>query len=149
MFWQFSIDNEPPGKKLTGTAVGIDQHAELSFCDPLAIDNCHYQIDVRVFELQLERVTDLSVPTGFIMRVWNHQPDTAPVLRARRCRNDSPCGRKQLQPVVFDRIVAGRNLNSAGRTMMLYQHSGRRSGLAVTVAHIPASRPGGFWRWHT
>ena len=79
-------------------------------CDPLAINNCHYQIDVRVFELQLERVTDCAYRVYYQLGIIS--PIPLQYFVPGRCRNDSPCGRKQLQPVVFDRIMAGRNLNS-------------------------------------
>src|SRR5262245_3034435 len=56
------------------------------------------------------------------------------------CWNHSPFRRKQLQTIVFDRIVAGRNLNSTGRPRMPYEYSGGWRCLFIKIQDIATPR---------
>jgi hypothetical protein len=123
-------------KNAACTSVAVDQDSKAALADAESIDR-RQDFGQMVRSRIRERMYFLGGHCGvciFALVIRGQH------LLADPSRNDAPFGPKQLEPVIFGRIVTGRNLNSASRIVLTNQHTERRRGGNFRVEHAATGR---------
>ena len=106
--------------------IGVEQHAEPPRANPRHVDDV---FDKR--QMGGDRVVEPFGETGACVRSRDFARQFAIAIEhalTDQVGHDAPIGPEQFHSVVFGRIVAGGDLDSAGTAVLPHQHAGGRRG---------------------